>query len=185
MREGDDVQGKKLLCVAVRPWEENDESFCEKMAHICKYAYEKWQLVTLFLPMKPQDDEKISRSILEKSGCEGYVVNGEYSVNEILGIVSLCDIVAAMRLHSLIYALGATVPCIGISYDPKVDGFLKYAGIDDVYSAKNLDEKAVCGAIDRNMQNREEIKSELCGKKKELCEKAKKNACLAKELLEK
>ena len=36
-----------------------------------------------------------------------------------------CDVLVGMRLHSLIYAAAQGVPMVGISYDPKVDVFLK------------------------------------------------------------
>ncbi len=184
LKEGIDVAGKELMCVAVRPWQKNDGSFCEKMARVCDYAYEKWQLEILFLPMKPQSDTKICESIMEKTRAKTYLVRGEYTVYETLGIISLCNIVAAMRLHSLIYALGAAVPGIGISYDPKIDGFLKYVGNDDIFSAQDIDVDGICRCIDDNMTNKQQKRQQAELAKKELCVKAEQNAALAKKLLE-
>lgn len=39
-------------------------------------------------------------------------------------LVSECDALTGMRLHSLIYAASQCVPIVGISYDPKINHFL-------------------------------------------------------------
>lgn len=174
---------EKLLCISVRSWKGNDGSFVLKMAKICDDAYEKCGLKTLFLPMKPQNDTRISLEINEKMKHKGHVLSGKYSVSEILGIVSLCKCVTAMRLHSLIYAVAAGVPSIGLVYDPKVEGFLKYIGSDNNFDASNIDCEGVLACLDGIMESFDSLSEDVREKHKKLCVKAQRNAVLAKKLL--
>jgi len=40
-------------------------------------------------------------------------------------------VVVGARLHSLIFAAGGGVPCVGINYEPKVRGFMEAIGLED------------------------------------------------------
>jgi len=175
---------KKLLCVSIRNWKENDGDFCAKIAKICDDAYEQLGLTTLFLPMKPPNDTKISQAVAEKMRNKSYVLEEKYSVEQILGIVSLCQGVMAMRLHSLIYALTAKVPAIGLVYDPKIEGFLKYIGSENNFYADSIDCEGIIENLRVILENREEICRSIGKKHAELCIKAQKNALLAVQLLE-
>jgi polysaccharide pyruvyl transferase WcaK-like protein len=44
-----------------------------------------------------------------------------------------------MRLHALIYAANQRVPLLGLSYDPKIDQFLKRLGLSPVGTTEQLD----------------------------------------------
>ncbi len=183
-KEYPELEGKKLLCVSVRNWKDNDGDFCTKVARICDEAYENHGLVTLFLPMKPQNDTLISKLVVEKMKTKSYVISEKYTVKECLGIVSACECVVAMRLHSLIYALTAAVPAVGLVYDPKVEGFLQYIGSGNNFYAKNIDCEGVLSCIDSIMENRDDIIENIREKHEQLCEKAQKNAVIAVKLLE-
>jgi polysaccharide pyruvyl transferase WcaK-like protein len=44
-----------------------------------------------------------------------------------------------VRLHSLIFASAASIPVVGISYDPKVKNFLKSIGEKNIFEINSLD----------------------------------------------
>ena len=183
-KEYPELENKKLLCVSVRSWKKNDEKFSDKIAKICDEVYEKHGLTTVFLPMKPQNDTPISNTVADKMKNKGYVIKGKYNVNEYLGIVSACECVIAMRLHSLIYALTCEVPAIGLVYDPKVEGFLQYIGNNNIFHANDIDCEGVLSCIGSITDNRQTIVEEISRKRNELCVKATENAVIARKLLE-
>ena len=51
--------------------------------------------------------------------------------------------ILGMRLHSLIYAANQRVPLLGISYDPKINHFLKRLGAEPAGSSESLDADAL------------------------------------------
>lgn len=152
------------IAVSVRPWDKNDAEFEQKIAELCDYMYEKHALNTVLLPMKPQSDLTLCESIGRRAKCKTYTVSGSPEVSEIMAIISAARAVVGMRLHTLCYALVSCVPCVGIKYDPKIDGFLNYIGIDSLVNASDIDlqklisltENAVCGhdAISAKMKDR-------------------------------
>lgn len=183
-KEHEGLSDKKLLCVSVRNWKSSEGDFCRKLAELCDVAYEKHGLTTVFLPMKPQSDIPISEETAKLMKNPSYVIRGKYSVEEYLGIVSVCECVVAMRLHSLIYALTATVPSIGIVYDPKIEGFLQYMGSNNNFYADSFDSDGVIKCLDGIISDREAICEKIKEKRAELCEKAEKNAKIALNLLD-
>ncbi|WP_054954629.1 polysaccharide pyruvyl transferase family protein [Paenibacillus dakarensis] len=84
-----------------------------------------------FLPFHQPDDEEASRYITDKMGdITSYggkisFYREEQQPQDMLREVSRCQLILGMRLHSLIYAANQSVPLVGISYDPKIDHFLK------------------------------------------------------------
>ena len=56
-------------------------------------------------------------------------MNGE----QLTSIISKAKMTVSVRLHSLIFSACASVPMIGLVYDPKVSAFMHLAGIDDKY----------------------------------------------------
>ena len=62
------------------------------------------------------------------------------------GLISRMKLVVSMRLHALIFACSQRTRIVGISYDPKVSGFMNYLGSDNCVelaevTADNLKEK--------------------------------------------
>ncbi len=174
---------KKLMCVCVRPWDNNDERFEEKLAAVCDRANKNLGLVTVLLPMKPATDAKICRAIADKMTSESFVINNEVDVQSALGIISASYVSVGMRLHALIYSLCACVPSIGITYDPKVDGFADYIGNSMMVGADNIDENALYGFIENSFENHDEISEKMSVRLEELKQKAKESAQIAVDML--
>ena len=90
-----------------------------------------------------------------------------------------------MRLHSLIYATIANVPIMGISYDPKIKGYMDYSGQDTYIDIKNLDFDKTCKMIDDILENYTDAKEKLAESYEMLRERAAENGAIAIELYEK
>jgi len=174
---------KGFLVISVRQWSKSDKMLEEKMAEAIDEISEKYSLTPLFVPMKLQTDYKSSALVASMMKSKAYILDSDYSVSEIMGIVGAAELVISMRLHTLIYAAGNATPVVGIAYDPKVQGFLEYIGQSRYVDADNLSKDKLIEHVDYIMQNRGEIKEELMKKANELSSKAMKNAELAAELL--
>lgn len=171
------------MCVSGRPWQYNDKDFVSKLAKICDEVYEKHGIVSVMLPMKPSSDKKLSLALSQATKHKSYVINKNCDVLETMGIVSGAKLIIGMRLHILIYALTTAVPCIGLSYDPKIDGFLKYIGGEYLSSVSDINEKEIISYISEIVEKHGEISEKLLEIRTEMRKKARENAHLAISLL--
>lgn len=176
----------EYMCVAVRPWKNSDPEFEEKIAEVCDEVYEKYGLTSVFLLMKPATDRKISHRISEKTKHKSYVLDENLKIQDIMGIVGNAKAVLGMRLHMLIYSACVTVPCVALSYDPKIDGFMKGAELEEFcVPCQKIDAQKVVGLCGTALENSKEISDKLLQNKKNLLEMARENARICVNLLEK
>lgn len=175
--------GKKLLGISIRSWKACRPSYWNQLARGVEQICRRYDYIPVWIPLKHPDDIAVSKEVAAKMNIKSYTLTKLYKAREIVGIVSSCDLIIAMRLHSMIYASEAGVPAIGLSYDPKVSGFVKYIGINATLNLEDFsDEKLVAMARSISV-NREEIELSLDSKVKELKAKAMENADMAMELI--
>ncbi|MCL2709016.1 MAG: murein biosynthesis integral membrane protein MurJ, partial [Defluviitaleaceae bacterium] len=82
----------------------------------------------VFIPMAHPDDIKAGEAAARHMRTAPIIIREHFSSRRLLALVGRLDLLIGMRLHSLIFASCAGVPFAGISYDPKVDSFLKEMG---------------------------------------------------------
>lgn len=178
-------KGKRLMGVSVRRWQENGPNFERILAEVCDYASEKYDMMPVFIPMQMERDLIISQSIAARMKNKAVIVKARYSVEKVMSMVSAMDLCIGMRLHSLIYAAVASIPLVGIVYDPKVSSFMEHTHQNLYIDVKNLTVDGMKALIDNCMSNYDAISADLRNNYKELREKAELNARLAAELYEK
>ena len=174
---------KKYMLVSVREWSGAGKNLTAAVAQTCDYAFERYGLTTVFLPMQLQKDLKITQEIRSCMKNNSVLIDERYTIDEQLSVIKNMHICIGMRLHTLIYAAAMCVPHIGIVYDPKINGFLDYIGSDSYCNASDITEDKLISELDACMSNYEQIKDKLLSDKQRLGEKADRNAELATELL--
>lgn len=155
----------------------------QEIAQIADYIYLKYKLKPVFIPMEYNVDIVTIRNIISKMKTNGYIIGENHSVSETFAIIKEMDIMIAMRLHALIFAAYMNVPILGISYQPKVEGFLKYVDQPSVGNVKEITFDNLRSKVDLILQNREKIKTELAKSVEDLISKAEENSRLAIELI--
>lgn len=132
------------LCL--RPW----ESFThpEYVAKAAEYAFKKYGLTPVFLPIETPKDNSVSEQLSAMLDVPGYVCRHQHPVEDLIGMLGSMDMVLGMRLHSLIFATAGGAPVIGISYDVKVDSFIKDIGSTACIPLSALSEELLCAQID-------------------------------------
>ena len=176
-------ESTRLLGVSVRDFKKNDKdfaiSFAKKLDEIC----EKNNVYPLFLPMQFPYDYEFSLKIIKHLKTPYYIINAQYDERIFAGIISKCELLIGMRLHSLIYSASVKVPVVGIVYDPKVKSFLDYIGQTHYVDAKNIASDVFVDTVNDCFLRRFKIKEEF---EKRICELSKKafdNAKIAIKLL--
>jgi polysaccharide pyruvyl transferase WcaK-like protein len=90
-----------------------------------------------------------------------------------------------MRLHTLIYATTLGVPAVALSYDPKVTAFMQSINQPLCLDVNDFNAEDMKKMLDELCERLPEIKESLGASLSELRSKAKENAELAIDLLNK
>jgi L-malate glycosyltransferase len=160
-----------------------DKNSIRALSKIADYLTEKYDTIPIFIPMHHQNDVKTAQVIARKMKNKAYVITEKYEVNDILHLISKLQLLVGMRLHSLIFALKLEIPVIGISYEPKVEGFLEMIGQDSSINIQNIDYTSFIKKADEVWMNRSKIKTDLKEKNEWITSLSKKNAEFANLLL--
>ena len=100
-----------------------------------------------------------------------------------LSIIGNMDLLVGVRLHSLIHAAIMEVPMIGISYDPKVNSFMKSMDLRAMCSVYDFKGEYLVEEYDKVMENKEILLEKVRRNKALLIEKLNYNEVLIKKLL--
>lgn len=175
----------KILGISIRSWKQCTPMFWKNFADGVDKICKTYGFTPVWIPLKQPDDIEISREIQSKMSTKGYVLTRNYTPEEIVGIAGECEFTVAMRLHSLIYAAAKGVPSVGITYDPKVSGFVNYIGTSTTMEIDGFKSDEFCDTVKSLMNRREEIKAELCERIKELGKKSDETAQMAIDIINK
>ena len=128
---------KKYICIVPRKWpgfEEKAECFA-----LCADAiHEEMGYETLFLSIDHKNDALAAELIAKRMRSPGTIARDVFPARLTMGILSRMEGVISMRLHGLIFSAGQGVPVTGVSYDPKVNAFLRYIGQDSCIDLAEL-----------------------------------------------
>lgn len=174
---------KKLLGISIRNWRSCKPSYWNQLARGIEQICRQYDYIPVWIPLKHPDDIVISKEVAAKMNIKSYTISKLYKAREIVGIVSACDLIIAMRLHSMIYASESGVPAIGLSYDPKVSGFVKYIGVNTTLNLEDFSGEKLVSVARSITVNREEIQLSLEKRVSELKAKAMENVEMAMELI--
>ncbi len=168
-----------FICVSVRRASDADNDFSKKVSAVLDRLRKKHGVKAVLLPLQATDKE-ICDEIAHR--IDAICVKRRLSPGEIMSLVSKSRICIGMRLHMLIYAAAMAVPIVGIVYDPKVSGFMEYAGQTLYTDVRGLNEDTLFDLADKCITESAAIKEELVSVKKRLGLLAEENSEMAVRL---
>lgn len=145
----------------MRPMTEGyDVRLTEETAKFCDRMWEEHGLIPVFVPMQPQNDREIcaaAASLTKAPAKQADIAD----VEDLLAILTGARFALGMRLHCLIYAAVSATPVIGISYDPKIDAFLKRIGQAPGSPVDSVTADELFTEIKILLDNEQDIRKEL------------------------
>ena len=143
---------QRLVGISVREWKDKDRT--DALAEACDMICERYNARIVFFPFHKPKDAEISKIIMHKMKFEDKAVlmPNRYLPSEILGTMGRMNVNVGVRLHSLIFSAINNVPTIGISYDPKVDGFLDMLDSNAICSYEEIDSKKIADEVGKMLQ---------------------------------
>lgn len=175
---------------------EDYERMVAALAELADHMASKMGAKVILLPMRiegsqgepGQDDDNVCRDImgLIKNKQEVTMIKGDYSPQEIMGIIGQMDMVISIRMHAIIFAAVCGVPFVGISvYKYKGEGFFRMIGAADrfIYIQEARAETLI-PLVEGTWKARDEIRESLKCSAASLRRRALSNAQWAFRLLQ-
>ena len=144
--QGIDPNGR-YIGFALRPWPGYEEK-APVFAAAADYAYEKYGLTPIFLPIERRLDVDAAKLAAQYMKAPHHVLSCTGSSDHTIGLFARMQAVVSMRLHALVFAAGQGVPLVGVVYDQKISSFLSYIGQDLYTDLDQVTEASLCGYID-------------------------------------
>jgi len=138
-----------VAAVALRPDPEggSGEAMAALLGEAIGTVCQELGLRPLLVAMQPSRDLEFSRKVAAAMPSQAAAMAPAMPARELFALVAGCDLLIGMRLHALVFAAGAAVPLVAISYDPKVDGLMEQLGLEPAPSLKRLDSATLKQAI--------------------------------------
>lgn len=131
----------------LRNWKGLDAALPE-IAAAATYAYQKHGLTPVFVPIEFPNDLTPAERVGALLDCPWHTIRTRLPIETTIGILARMKTVVGIRLHSLMFSAGQGVPVVGMSYDIKVDGFLKYIGSRTCLQLQTVRADELCALID-------------------------------------
>lgn len=140
----------------VMDWKDYGQRTAEEFIKTIEKVKAQRDVNIILIPFFYHKDLKIETEIyekIEKKFYNIYLVKEYLHVNDYLSLIGNLDICVSMRLHGLIFSTLMGVYPIGISYDPKIDGFMKELDREqkhyvDTFNSSDLS-KEIIEAVDK------------------------------------
>lgn len=159
---------KPMIGMSIRKWKGNVDVAAIFATAADKIARDLDVRIVL-IPFHSDEDYELAQEISSKMTFKPAIISSSsYMPSEILGISGLMSMNISIRLHGLIFSSLMGVPVIGISYDPKIDGFMSALGIDPLCRYENLSSDLLVNEIKYTWERKDELKKIIADKTEEL-----------------
>ena len=165
---------RPLIGLAVRAWG-SGEIASSNFAAVADKIIEIFNARLVFIPFHCPHDLDFAFDIVNKMKNKPFILDKTYIPSEVMSVMGLMHINIGVRLHSLIFSACMGVPMIGISYDPKIDGFLETMGLEAACSYENLQWESIRKAIETINSDRASIIEAISERTKQSRELARRN----------
>jgi len=185
-------EDKLKIAVCLRSWH-GEEEYLPVLIRALRGLRRQYPVQYLFFPFQYGCDEQISHRVLEALGAEGdpmaagdCIVPGRHSPEQVAAMLKEMDGVIAMRLHAVILGSLSCVPAFGLIYDPKVECFMKRAGLEDRFMAVDEiagNEENLLSGLCQWLSDLNELSKAMQPKIEEMVSLTRRNAQIVKQLL--
>ena len=138
---------KMLIAISVRKWQEDDRYLLElaKAADILSREYSAHVVILpLQYPVAVAACDRVQHFMVRKE--RSTVLKADCDTEQFLSLMGNVQLLIGMRLHALVFAAVMERPFVAVSYDPKIDGFVKDINGVTAVSVENLQSAQVVAA---------------------------------------
>ena len=172
-------QEKPIVAISVRSWG-NGDKYLQEMAKAADALAAQQKVQIVLLPLQyPADVTACKRLQQFMQHKDAVILDAAFDTEQFLALMGSFSLLIGMRLHALIFAAVMDVPFIALSYDPKIDGFVKEVRGTNIGAIENFVAEDLVKAAQNALESENSSNERLA----QLRTKALENAQLAFELL--
>ncbi|MEU5905446.1 polysaccharide pyruvyl transferase family protein [Micromonospora sp. NPDC047527] len=182
--------GKPLVGISVREpgraAERLDvDGYHRLLAQIGDFLVHRIDAHVLFVPME-RDDIRHSHGVLSHmvAAERGRILHGNYSPEQVLGLMRHFDLAVGMRLHFLIFAAMVGTPFLPLPYAGKVFDLAQRLGVPALRGVEREVEGPLLAEVDRLWDEREARAEATARRVAEVCEQARGTSEVTRAVLE-
>lgn len=157
---------KVRLGIYLRSWKD-DQLLVDKIKDLCQLL-DKEDIEIFFIPMHYPEDVEFLQEIPQGNY---HKIRDKLEVEEVLALTGQMDLVIGMRLHALIMAVAQGVPVVALSYDPKVDAFMKLIANENCFDVGQFSPQEVAKSVVCQVSNIKKQKESILYKRQVLLDK--------------
>ena len=116
------------VILSLRPWGSATGRITHLAAKTAELLYQK-DYFPVFCAMQAHKDGPVCQEAAQLANCPTAVIQQDLRPALALALMAQGHLTVGMRLHALILSTVVGVPPIGLSYDPKIEGFLSEIGV--------------------------------------------------------
>lgn len=180
-------EGANLVGFAVKE-KKLDSEFVEELKLAIETLVREKNCQVVLIPFFFKEDMAVIEELerrLKSAGLGECVcaVKHKYLTDEMMSLIGSMDVLVGVRLHSLIHAAIMGVPMIGISYDPKVNSFMKSLGMRAMCSIYDFTADYFLEEYERVSETRTELANQIYSKVEVLKEKLYTNEKMIRQIM--
>lgn len=184
-KEGIKINKEQLTVgFAIRERKLNSE-FVDELCIAMERLIQENKAQIVLIPFHFSEDVSVIEEIEKRLGDKVYSIKHKYLTNEMLSIIGNMDLLVGVRLHALIHSAIMNVPMIGISYDPKINSFMKSIGMKAMCSIYDFNNQDFIDEFNKTMEHREVLKNRVQEKLISLTKALDTNEEMIKRIMEK
>lgn len=182
-KEGININKEQLtIGFAIRERKLNSE-FINELCIAMNRLIEEKNAQIILIPFHFSEDVTVIEEIEKRLGNKVYSIKHKYLTNEMLSIIGNMDLLVGVRLHALIHSAIMNVPMIGISYDPKINSFMKSIGMKAMCSIYDFNNEYFMEEFNNTILNKEDLQKRVQKKLKILTKALDKNEEMIKKIM--
>ncbi|MBN7772891.1 polysaccharide pyruvyl transferase CsaB [Clostridium aminobutyricum] len=181
--EGIEISREKLTVGFAIRERKQDSEFIDELCIAVERLVEEYDAQIVLIPFHYSEDVTVIDELERRLGNMVCSIKHKYLTDEMLSIIGNMDVLIGVRLHALIHAAIMDVPMIAISYDPKINSFMKSIGMKAMCSIYDFNNEDFMDEFNKTMINKEVLKKRVQEKVGLLNQALDTNEQMIKELM--
>ena len=176
-------EGKITVGFAIKE-RKTDSVFIDELCLAARRLKDEYDAQIVLIPFHFSEDMPFIEEMERRLSGEVFAVKHKYLTEEMMSIIGNMDVLVGVRLHALIHAAIMDVSMIAVSYDPKINSFMRSVGMKAMCSIYDFKSEFFMEEFGKTLSGGAQVRKKVQENIKELITKLESNEEMIKKLME-